>query len=721
MLRTQTPGLRAPKPSSKSLSIGLRGRMLLAIGSVLSGTLIASSVALFGYANVGSTFDTITSNTIPAMNRALRTAQQGERLVALAPALEAATSGEQKRAVSDRIVAERTLFTEQLAEIDTKSDLGAQLASISGELLHNLSDLDTAFARRVEIMEKRAVLLPEVIAAHLRIHKVLMPLLTVAMADLDQAITIISDPANDPEQLGAAAERLKDAGKAREVVTAADAKAGVMRNDLLEAASTMDADRLAVIEASLTGTFMSLQIAQGALPEKVAEALAIPLATLEGAAIAQGNLVEGRIEELQILNRARTLLAGNHELSKKLASTTAAMVQLQEKGVNDASKATRDLISKSTNILLVVGAVSVLVSGLVGWLYIGRSVVRRLLSVQVSMARIAKGELDAGIPEGGSDEIGEMAKTLSVFRDAAAQIRMANERTEAEREQAAKERRDMLMMLATRFEEGVKGAVSEVAGAAERMQASAASLVSSAQGSRDMASTAERASKQASANVGEAATAAHQLSTAISEIGHQVEVSAQIAAEAVENARVTDDTMRRLDNQVTRIGDVLKLISAIASQTNLLALNATIEAARAGEHGKGFAVVANEVKQLATQTAQATDEIAKQISGVQTSTADAVDRIQAIGSVIQRIDEISATIASAVEEQRSATTDIASNLSQASGGTDMVSQSVEGVSGTATRTGAEAVEVLESADHLAKQAETLARQIEDFLQAVRSA
>ena len=256
----------------------------------------------------------------------------------------------------------------------------------------------------------------------------------------------------------------------------------------------------------------------------------------------------------------------------------------------------------------------------------------RLLALRTSMASIAGGDLTVAIPTGGRDEIAEMAATLIVFRDNALAVREADRRTEAERIQAAEDRRAMLLDLASRFESRVKGAVDQVSGAAGQMQRTAADMAASARDSSDLAGQALSAAGQASGNVEDAAAAAHELSLSITEIGRQAVMSAGITGEAVENAQATDDTMKTLDQTALRIGDVVKLISSIASQTNLLALNATIEAARAGEAGKGFAVVADEVKQLANQTAEATDEIARQIGEVQSVTGDAVGRIQAIGA-----------------------------------------------------------------------------------------
>jgi methyl-accepting chemotaxis protein len=207
----------------------------------------------------------------------------------------------------------------------------------------------------------------------------------------------------------------------------------------------------------------------------------------------------------------------------------------------------------------------------------------------------------------------------------------------------------------------------------------------------------------------------------VAEIGRQVDHSSRVAAEAVERAGRTNTSIEGLASAAQKIGDVVKLINDIASQTNLLALNATIEAARAGEAGKGFAVVASEVKSLATQTAKATDEIAAQIGAMQVSTGEAVTAIREIGEVIKRVNDVSTTIAAAVEEQGAATQEIARNAQQAAKGTSDVSTNISGVTQAAGETGTAATQVLEAAKSVAAQSENLRQRVDSFLGSIRAA
>ncbi|MDP6951934.1 MAG: methyl-accepting chemotaxis protein [Alphaproteobacteria bacterium] len=242
------------------------------------------------------------------------------------------------------------------------------------------------------------------------------------------------------------------------------------------------------------------------------------------------------------------------------------------------------------------------------------------------------------------------------------------------------------------FEQNVKGVVETVSSAATEMQAS----------SEAMAATAEKTASQAST----VASAAEELSSSIQEISRQLASATAITTEGVQQAKRSNELVMGLSEAAEKVGEIVNLINDIAAQTNLLALNATIEAARAGDAGKGFAVVASEVKNLATQTAKATDEISSQINGIQNATGDAVKALQTIGTTIEQINEISTTIASAVTEQGAATEEVTRNVS--------------GVHQSSSESGKAASEVLGGAGELAQQSEFLRGQVDEFLVEVRA-
>ncbi len=318
------------------------------------------------------------------------------------------------------------------------------------------------------------------------------------------------------------------------------------------------------------------------------------------------------------------------------------------------------------------------------------------------------------------DEIGAMAAAVQVFKDNLVNAdRLAAEQAA---ERAAKEQRATRMAaLAHGFEAKAGDLVAALAAASTQLEATAQSMSSTATETNQQAATVAAAAEEASAGVQTVASAAEQLTSSIGEISRQVAQSARMTVKAAEDARHTDTIVRALAQGAERIGNVVGLITDIAGQTNLLALNATIEAARAGDAGKGFAVVASEVKNLAQQTAKATEEIGSQIAQIQGATGEAVEAIKGITGVIEEVSAIAASIASAVEEQGAATAEIARNVQQTASSAYEVTSNIAGVSQAANQTGDAANQVLGAAGQVSRQAEDLAGEVGRFVADVRAA
>ncbi len=365
--------------------------------------------------------------------------------------------------------------------------------------------------------------------------------------------------------------------------------------------------------------------------------------------------------------------------------------------------------------LLLVGC------AVVAWL-VSRGVTRPLARLRHSMALLARGDLGAEIAgTDRHDELGEMAAAVQVFKDNATEITRLKAEQEAADRLAALEKERAMTQLASGFESNVGTIVDAVASAATEMQATAASMTATAEQASRQATAVAAAAELASANVQSVAGATEQMSSSVAEIGRQVANSSAVTAQAVTESEHTNTLVNGLATAAQKIGAVTNMIQEIASQTNLLALNATIEAARAGDAGKGFAVVASEVKNLASQTAKATEEISAQISAMQSTTSDTVAAIQSIGTTINQINEIVTTIAAAVEEQGAATREIAHNVQQAAAGTTEVSININGVTQAVGDTGAAASSVLGAADELSRQAEALRNSATQFITKVKAA
>jgi methyl-accepting chemotaxis protein len=372
-------------------------------------------------------------------------------------------------------------------------------------------------------------------------------------------------------------------------------------------------------------------------------------------------------------------------------------------------------------VMTIISIAGVVVGIAFGLLVATLGISRPLAASIANVNDLAKGHLDTKIfGTERKDEIGEIAGALTVFKDNMIKARdLAAKEAESAKVREARAKR--LDELTKTFDAQATSVLQSVSSAATELQASATQMTATAEETSRQATAVAAASEQASTNVTTVATATEELSSSISEISRQVAQSAEIATAAVAESDRTNDKVKGLAEAAQKIGDVVKLINDIASQTNLLALNATIEAARAGEAGKGFAVVAAEVKNLASQTAKATEEIAAQVNMIQGATNDSVTAIESVGATIRRINEIATAIASAVEEQGAATQEIARNVQQAAAGTKEVSQNIGGVTQTSQQTGEAASQVQSASSELSLQAENLRKQVDLFLADVKAA
>jgi methyl-accepting chemotaxis protein len=445
-------------------------------------------------------------------------------------------------------------------------------------------------------------------------------------------------------------------------------------------------------------------------------------------------IVQGLKEAATLLDEYRQALTRLIDNSKEIDELTGEMADSAAAIVKGAMKA--DLVSDQqrlesdsdttiaeTERLIVVLAAGGFLLGAVLALMLGKQISRPMTAMCNAMRELANGNFDVVLPGlGRSDELGEMAGAVEEFkmqaiakaeRDAAAQ--------DAQNKVSSAARRAELIRFADDFEAAVGSIVSNVSASAVQLEQAAGTLTRTAETTQSLSSQVAGTSEEASSNMQSVATATEELSTSVDEIGRRVRESSQIAEAAVLQARQTDGRIGKLSRAAQEIGDVVKLITAIAEQTNLLALNATIEAARAGEAGRGFAVVASEVKSLASQTAKATDEISSHILGMQDATQESVAAIKEIGGTIAQISSIASTIASAVEQQSSATQEIARSVQSVAQGTHQAAANIMKVNRGATETGSASEEVLNSAKTLSTESTRLREELDRFMENIRAA
>ncbi|MEE7447569.1 methyl-accepting chemotaxis protein [Methylobacterium radiotolerans] len=397
------------------------------------------------------------------------------------------------------------------------------------------------------------------------------------------------------------------------------------------------------------------------------------------------------------------------------------IIKLNQDGAEQAARDSQATYAQTYKVLIGAGLIAAFLAIALATLIVV-SISRGINSVVQPMQALANGDLAVTIPnQGQRTEIGTIANVVQVFKNGLIRMKALEEETAQARLAAEEQRKAGMRQMADGFEAAIGGIIGMVSSSATELQATAQTMTATATETASQSTTVAAAAEEAASNVNTVAAAAEELGSSVQEIGRQVAGSAELAQRAVHEADQTGTLVQELSVAVSRIGDVVGLISNIAGQTNLLALNATIEAARAGVAGKGFAVVASEVKALAEQTAKATSEISTQIAQIQASTGQAVTSISGITGRIREISGVATSIAAAVEEQGAATQEIVRNVAQAAMGTGEVTSNISGVAGAAEETGAAASQVLGAASELSRQSEYLTSEVGRFLATVRAA
>jgi len=695
--------------------MGIRGSLLAAFAVIAGMAIVISAGAGMVLRQLGETMVDLSGRDIPRLAATLQLSAQSASLASQGPALLAARSEEALNERSKKMKETQTLALQKLGEI---IEMGADKTVVAAltETVKNIDDmiksLGSAARERLDV----AALHEKQYGALRKAQTDFVAASAPAMMDAQSQINAILGSAN------LSSDDAAEAARTIELLGNVIASTNLMASDMMAALTANSSDALEAIEKEFKDTQARVKANLELLP-KNAGTKALGDAALKLLALGEGKtrVFKVRQMELDSSDYGDTILEETRKLNVGLGISVQQLVDGVRKETDASTWHARQQISFATMVMLALGVATLVGSILFVWLYVGRSILRRIRSLQRSMQLLSDGDLESEIYQSHQhDEIASMANALQVFRESMVEGRSLS--SEQNKDRTAKaERASRMEARIAEFESTVRGALDSLQGAANSMQTTAQSMSATADQSSALVSAVASAAEETSVNVQTVSSGTEELSSSISEIGRQVVTSAEIARKAVEEAGTTDATMQGLADNAARISVVVDLIQTIASQTNLLALNATIEAARAGEAGRGFAVVASEVKSLANQTAKATDEIRQQIVSMQNVTTSAVSAIRNISSTIGEINDVTTAIAAAVEEQGAATREIARNIQHAAGGTSEVSSNIVGVSSASSEAGAAAGKVLSASGALRREADVLRAEIDAFLSNIRAA
>ncbi|WP_340150444.1 methyl-accepting chemotaxis protein [uncultured Sneathiella sp.] len=751
---------------------GIGPRLIASFSVVATLTVAISIVSWFSLGTLTSSKKELIDQKVPAITLAMNLANEITTFTAAAPQLSNA-KGEAERAQSYKGITNAAKKTSEQLKILQQYMVGNEsLQKIDDGLVkiqNNLERLNEQVQSRLEYAALLNSTAPRLSVARdildTGLNSFLLPLRVQVIensnqwgelleSSVDQALTGVK-PRFDTSELSTKPSKIL---RFQEEIFTFKSSGYQMLSLLTEGLQAADIDAVKDLESVFLSSISSMGTPLTAIEQETSKARTKELVELFDDFLAMGvkgskdgsvNIFKTRIMELEAANAAQGIVSESRFLAGILVKNVNSFTEEVQESLAVASKES-EALSDNTRMALIVCAVIALIATIaIGWLYVQRNIIRRMMLLVASAQRLSEGDLTSSIYRDGTDEIARLGHALVGFRDTAREANEARleadeqrkireeekarqEEAQRQAEKSAQEERERVErdvaetktrernQLADAFEGSVKHLVEKFAVATAEMSEMSVSMTSSAEDTTQRSATVASASDLATSSVNSVAAATEELTSSINEISRQVNQAAGIAGEAVSEAERTNIMVTSLNEAAAKIGDVVGLINDIAGQTNLLALNATIEAARAGDAGKGFAVVASEVKNLAAQTAKATEEITEQIRAVQEETGNAVGAIGGITTTISKINEIATSISAAVEEQGAATGEISRSVQQAAEGSQEVSQNISSVRDAAESTGKTALQVQEVSNDMAKEVSDLDREVENFLTQIRA-
>jgi methyl-accepting chemotaxis protein len=663
-------------------AFGVGGKLQWAFSIAAGLTAISTVVSLLCFTAVEAALRNFCDRQMPIVANVMQlSAISGEISAAAARLINARTAGDQKAIAASMAIKRDDLADalRQLQQLDSGNPAVAELGTLSRRLNANLSELEDIIAERSDLRTQ--------------------------IAKLDD--TLHQTHARLVERLA----QLPDSRAALEV----SAKAHLFVSLISEASIVREPTEFKHIQDQLRTASDGLRASAAALGDEEINKIAAQLLPL---GVGANSIFARHARETFVATRADATIDENVAIQRGMDQTVATLVSIAQQGVERGTEGLIDTLGRSRVLLLFVAFISIIAAAVVGAFYVQRRLVRRLLSISDSMRRLAAGDVDSALPAiQTNDEMGDMARSLHVLRTGELERRKLLDRERAE-QVTERQRVTSIDRIIEDFRGTVTAVVTTLSRHASAMQATASGLSAIAGEADAQARAVAQSSEATSNNVRTVADATEELGVSIHEINEQAIQTRGVVNRAAEIAHSAHALGDHLSAGANRIGDVVKLIRDVAEQTNLLALNATIEAARAGQAGRGFAVVANEIKQLASQTAKATEDITAQIAAIQASTIKAVNVIQSINAVTDDIAHFTSAVAVSVEQQNNTAQMITRNVQGAAVGVKQLAGSMTQVTNAIGEANRFASEVLDVAQMLSAQTGTIDKAVDDFLQRV---